>query len=181
MNTRRHQTISEIEFPVDWDKSERQSWLQVWKDVRAAKEDFKKVVLATGVFDLLHQEHRNFLRQARAVGNFLVVGVESDSRVRKIKGADRPIQNQQERCQQIIDTNYADIVEVLPEEFYLPEHHRSLLSIVRPHILAVSSNTPYLEAKRNLVELFGGELKVVHEHNPAISTTKIIEQQQKSK
>lgn len=172
---RRSQTLAEAEFPVDWEPKERETWLEVWKNVRQAKEELKRVVLVTGVFDLLHQEHLNFLRKARAAGNYLVVGIESDSRVRKMKGPDRPVEGQQLRLQKVMDTSFVDEVAILPEAFYLPEHHRSLLALIRPHILAISSHTPYQEPKRQLVELFGGQLRIVHEHNPEVSTSKIIE------
>ena len=57
------------------------------------------LVVVTGVFDLLHVGHLRFLQAARALGSRLVVGVESDERVRRWKGPDRPIQTQEDRCE----------------------------------------------------------------------------------
>src|SRR3990172_12032671 len=54
----------------------------------------KKIVLVTGVFDLLHDEHRNFLKVAKKAGDFLIVGLESDTRVRALKGVGRPVHDQ---------------------------------------------------------------------------------------
>lgn len=179
MARNRSQTIATLTFPEDWTLPERRRWSEVWKQVRAAKDDYKKVVLATGVFDLLHQEHLNFLRKARAAGNFLVVGVEADQRVRENKGPGRPWDDQQTRVENLLATGYVDVAAVLPENFNLPQHHQALMKLVRPHILAVSSHTPYQTAKKQIVELFGGTLVVVHQHNPEISTTQIIEQKLK--
>lgn len=134
----------------------------------------EQVILVTGVFDLLHQEHENFLRKAKALGGKLVVGVESDSRVRKIKGLGRPINAQALRCQNIRNLAIADEVFVLPEEFNSPDDHRVLLSKIKPTILAVSSHSPHLSAKERLMQEIGGKVVVVHEHNPEISTTKLI-------
>lgn len=134
----------------------------------------EQVILVTGVFDLLHQEHENFLRKAKALGGKLIVGVESDSRVRKIKGPGRPINTQTLRCQNILNLAIADEVFMLPEEFNTPDDHRALLLKIKPTILAVSSHSPHRPAKERLMQEIGGKLVVVHDHNPEISTTKLI-------
>lgn len=172
----RSQTLERHTFPSDWTPAEIQEWLEVWKSVRAAKADLRKIVFVSGVFDLLHAEHIEFLRKARRAGNFLIVGIESDARVRETKGPDRPVDSQSIRVQKVLDTGLVDEIAVLPEAFHRPEHHIALMKLLSPHILAVSESSPYQEAKRQIMELVGGELQVVHEHNPEVSTTKIIEQ-----
>jgi len=131
-------------------------------------------VLATGVFDCLHQEHLNFLGKARAEGDFLVVGVESDARVRRLKGEGRPIQTQDRRGEALRKTGLVDQVILLPEKFDQPQDHRRFVRQVRPTVLAVSSHTPNLEAKRKIMAELGGEVKVVHQHNPKVSTTVFV-------
>lgn len=131
----------------------------------------RPVVLVTGVFDLLHREHILFLHKAQSLGGTLLIGIESDSRVRKIKGEGRPIQNEKERVQALVDLGIADNVFVLPETFSTADDHRKLLSEIRPDILAVSSHTAHLLEKRALMSEIGGQVIVVHEHNPCISTT----------
>jgi cytidyltransferase-like protein len=174
MVRQRSKTIAHHQLPPDWTPREVQTWLAVMKQIQQAKDEFKKVVLVTGVFDLFHIEHERFLQKARASGNFLIAGVESDVRVRQLKGPDRPVHTQAERIKDVLSSGVVDVAVVLPEAFDRPEHHRSLISLLRPHILAVSSNTPYIEAKRQLMELFGGELRIVHELNPEVSTTQIL-------
>lgn len=133
----------------------------------------RRLVLATGFFDLLHAEHINFLRKAKAAGDILVVAIESDERARITKGEGRPIETQELRCQHL--AKYADYVVALPPDFNHFEAYDSLMSSVRPEIYAVSSHTTHIKSKTFLVEKYGGSLVVVHEFNPTISTTKILE------
>ncbi|PIR98914.1 hypothetical protein COT87_02175 [Candidatus Collierbacteria bacterium CG10_big_fil_rev_8_21_14_0_10_44_9] len=133
----------------------------------------KTIVLATGFFDLLHAEHINFLQKAKAVGDILIAAVESDERARITKGEGRPVETQQLRCQKL--SKYADYVIALPSDFDTFEAYDSLISAVKPQIYAVSSHISHQKTKDFLVEKYGGHLEVVHEFNPAISTTQIIQ------
>jgi D-beta-D-heptose 7-phosphate kinase/D-beta-D-heptose 1-phosphate adenosyltransferase len=134
-----------------------------------------KTVLVTGVFDLLHQEHAKFLVKARALGDRLVIGIESDKRVKELKGEGRPINNQLKRRRQLERLKIADKVLILPEKFSKPQQHLAFLKQVKPDILAVSSHTAHQKEKASLMQQVGGKLVVVHKHNPEISTSKIIE------
>ncbi len=69
----------------------------ILQKVTNARKRGLKIVLVTGVFDLLHQEHVIFLAKAKSGGDLLIVAIESDMRVKKIKGNDRPIQGQADR------------------------------------------------------------------------------------
>lgn len=131
-------------------------------------------VLVTGCFDILHQEHLIFLNKAKAVGGLLLVGVETDNRVRQLKGPSRPINPLLIRIKNIQKQGIADQVFALPEKFSDPKAHRALINQIKPDVLAVSSHTSNLPAKRRLMKSIGGQVKIVHSHNPAVSTTKII-------
>ncbi len=131
-------------------------------------------VLVTGVFDVLHEEHIAFLQQAKALGGRLLVGLESDVRVKKIKGPNRPINNQDLRQQRIVELGLADEVFILPEQFDSPDDHRALLQKLKPDILAVSSHTAHIDKKSRLMQEIGGKLEIVHRHNPAVSSTNLI-------
>lgn len=133
----------------------------------------RKLVLATGFFDLLHQEHLNFLSKAKALGDILIVAVESDERARALKGEGRPIEPQKLRLAHL--TSYADYLVALDPSFNNPLAFENLISNIRPHFLAVSSHTAHQDKKRALVEKYGGKLVIVHEFNPAISTSQIIQ------
>lgn len=138
-----------------------------------------ELVLVTGVFDVLHKEHLNFLMKAKQAGDVLLVGVESDERVRAIKGPSRPVNDETVRIQRLDSLSLADGIFLLPEKFSSPQEHRALIRQIRPDVLAVSSHTPYIEAKQEIIEQVGGELRIVHQHNPEISSTILIEKRLK--
>ena len=133
----------------------------------------KTIVLATGFFDLLHAEHINFLRKAKAAGDILLVAVESDERAKITKGECRPVETQLLRCQKVQE--YADYVLALPPDFDHFEAYDSLMNAIKPNVYAVSSHTDHIKSKTFLVEKYGGNLVIVHDWNPSISTTKILE------
>lgn len=135
-----------------------------------------RTVLATGVFDVLHQEHVLFLKQAKQLGGVLVVGIESDHRVRKLKGPGRPVNSARNRAQALRRFEFVDVVLVLPEKFDQPSDHEALIASIQPDVLAVSSHTPNLDAKRRILKKLGGRVEVVHDHNPQFSTTLLIQQ-----
>lgn len=141
---------------------------------RVHKQNHQTIVLSTGFFDLLHQEHLTFLQKARAVGDILVIAVESDARARIVKGEGRPVETQAVRCGKLAP--YADYVVALGDDFDNQAAYASLLEAVQPAIYAVSSHTSYLKNKAALVAKYGGRLKVVHQFNPEVSTTKLINQ-----
>jgi len=135
-------------------------------------QEGKTIVLATGFFDLLHDEHINFLQKAKGAGDVLIVAVESDIRARTIKGEGRPIEAQAIRCQKV--SVYADYVIALPDDFDNPIAFESLISAVKPNFLAISSHTAHQDKKQALVSKYGGQLIVVHHWSPDVSTTQII-------
>lgn len=152
-------------------------------------ESGHKIVLVTGFFDLLHQEHIKFLLKAKAVGDILIVAVESDERARQIKGEGRPVETQTLRCQKLLDLHLTEIQEnrkigtqkvvdyviTLGSDFNNPAAFESLISATKPNFLAVSSHTKHQDKKKTLVEKYGGQLAIVHDWNPSISTTQIIQ------
>lgn len=136
----------------------------------------KKIVLATGFFDLLHAEHINFLHKAKLAGDVLIVAVESDERARILKGEGRPVETQDIRAKKV--STYADYVVALAPDFDHFEAYDDLMSAIQPQVYAVSSHTSHQKTKDFLAEKYGGHLVVVHEFNPEISTTQLIQQNQ---
>ena len=108
------------------------------------------------------------------MGDFLIIGIESDKRVRKIKGIKRPVNNQKTRVKNLENLKIANEVFILPEKFENKKDHLFLIKKIKPHVLAVSSHTSHLEKKEKIMALVGGRLVVAHKHNPDISTTKIL-------
>jgi len=132
-------------------------------------------VLVTGVFDVLHIEHQNFLKAAKAQGDKLYVGLEPDARVKKLKGSGRPINNLKTRIKNIKNLKLADRVFALPSNLDTKQGREVFIKTLKPDILAVSASTPNLTEKRRIIKLIGGQVKVVHPHNPKVSSSKIIQ------
>lgn len=88
------------------------------------------VVFTNGVFDLLHRGHLEYLREARALGNVLLVGLNSDESVKKIKGDKRPLVSQEDRLFALLSLRFVDHVIVFDEE--TPER---IISLIQPSIL----------------------------------------------
>lgn len=143
--------------------------------VQIAKARGEKVlVLVTGCFDLLHQAHWTFLEAAKKKGNMLIVGLEQDKRVRELKGSGRPVQNWQKRAKSLASLTRVDYVFPLPLEFSKTPEHERLIAKVRPDILAVSENTPFIDKKEEIVKKYGGRVLIVLPFNPIVSTTRIL-------
>lgn len=132
------------------------------------------IVFATGVFDLLHIEHLNFLQAAKKLGGKLIIGIESDVRTKQLKGSERPIMNQAERKQMLEALDCVDEVIVLPDKFNSDQEYEKILLSVRADVYAVSENSPFIENKKRICRKAGVKLRVVNRYNPEYSTTKLI-------
>jgi cytidyltransferase-like protein len=133
------------------------------------------LVVVTGVFDLLHVGHLRFLCAARELGERLMVGVESDARVRRWKGPDRPIQTQEDRCELLSALRVVDDVFLIEGERVEPDYYVELLRPLGARYLAVTANDPLLEAKRNAMATIGVELRVVIPRVENYSTSHLIQ------
>src|SRR3989338_6865202 len=105
-------------------------------------DEFKRrsqIVLATGCFDVLHKEHKKFLKAAKALDGWFYVGLESDKRVRQLKGQSRPVNSLNQRLTNLRRLKIADHVFGLPENFTTTTARRKLIKQIHPDILAVSS------------------------------------------
>ena len=138
--------------------------LEAW---RAAGE---RIVFTNGVFDLLHRGHVEYLEEARALGDRLVVGVNSDASVRRIKGPERPLVPAAERAEIIAALACVDLAIVFDED--APER---LIREVRPDVLVKGGDwTPDRIVGREFVESRGGRVVSVPLRE-GLSTTALIE------
>jgi rfaE bifunctional protein nucleotidyltransferase chain/domain len=116
----------------------------------------KQVVLANGCFDILHAGHVRYLEGARRLGDTLVVAINSDRSVRKLKGDGRPILNENERAALVSALRSVDHVVVFDE----PDVTR-ILTAIRPAVHA--KGTDYTEAtvpERETVLGYGGKVRI---------------------
>src|ERR1044072_1499042 len=130
----------------------------------------KTIVLANGFFDLLHVGHVRYLAAARALGDALVVALNSDASVRRLKGAGRPVLNQDERAEVMAALESVDWVTVFDEDT-----PRELIADLLPDVLVKGGDWP-LEAivGREEVEAAGGRVLALT-YLEGASTTDIIE------
>ena len=115
----------------------------------------KKIVFTNGCFDLLHPGHLTYLAQARALGGFLAVGINSDRSVRELKGPTRPVNDQQTRQLMLLGLKAVDAVFIFDEPTPL-----ELIKFLRPHILVKGGDWP-IEKMVGAQEVmsWGGEVK----------------------
>jgi D-beta-D-heptose 7-phosphate kinase/D-beta-D-heptose 1-phosphate adenosyltransferase len=96
-----------------------------------------EIVLTQGTWDLLHIGHARYFKEAKNHGDLLIVGVDSDEKVRERKGPERPIVPQEERLEMIAHTRYVDIVVL--KELATPKWQ--LIKIVQPDVLIATKET----------------------------------------
>ncbi len=138
--------------------------------VRRLKRLGKTVVFTNGVFDLLHPGHVRFLEQARALGDFLVVGVNTDASVRRLKGPGRPIFPLEARLILLNALRSVDLI--VPFEEDTP---RRLIETLVPQVLVKGADYRREEVVgHDIVERHGGRV-VLLPLLPGYSTSKIIE------
>lgn len=128
------------------------------------------IVATNGCFDILHIGHIRSLQKAKTLGDILVVGINSDSSVKKLKGKDRPINNEQARAEILAALSCVDIVNIFNE--YTAE---KFLETVKPNIYVKGGeydldNLP--EAK--IVQKYGGKTITIP-MIPEFSTTQLID------
>jgi len=76
------------------------------------KNKHKKIVFTNGCFDILHLGHVEYLNEARSLGDALIIGLNSDASVKRLKGPDRPINNENDRAQMLLNLKAVDCVQV---------------------------------------------------------------------
>lgn len=145
----------------------REELVQVVQQHRQAG---KRIVFTNGCFDLLHVGHMRYLQQARALGDLLVLGVNDDVSVRRLKGDKRPLIPHTERASVLAALACVDYVTIFSEDTPL-----ELIERVRPDVLVKGGDyTPETVVGRDEVEAYGGEVALVP-FVEGFSTTDIID------
>lgn len=129
----------------------------------------RKVVFTNGVFDLLHVGHIRYLQEAKAQGDFLVVGVNTDESVRKLKGPTRPLQNEAARGEILAALSAVDFTVLFGED--TPER---LIHEIRPDVLVKGGDyTIDTIVGSKFVMSYGGVVKPL-QFVDGFSTTSIV-------
>jgi len=142
---------------------EARAKLELW---RAAKA---RVVFTNGVFDLLHRGHAEYLEDARALGDRLVIGVNTDASVRRLKGPSRPIVGEQDRAALVRALACVDLVILFDDD--TPQR---LIEAVKPDVLVKGADyAPADIVGREFVESRGGRVTTIPLRE-GLSTSEIV-------
>lgn len=129
-----------------------------WKDLEnklAPLREKKKIVFTNGCFDWLHVGHVRYLQQAKSQGDVLVVGVNSDASVSRLKGPTRPVQTENDRAEILAGLGAVDFTAIFSEDTPL-----ELIKVVKPDVL-VKGGDWKIESivGADFVQSYGGSVK----------------------
>jgi rfaE bifunctional protein nucleotidyltransferase chain/domain len=130
-----------------------------------------RIVLTSGSFDLIHLGHVKYLAKAKALGDVLVVGVDSDAKIRRRKGEDRPMVPERERLEMLAHQRPVDLLYLKPDE----EERWALIKAVEPDVLVLTADHSYTEEEQAALEGIVGEIAIL-ERQATITTSERIRQ-----
>lgn len=133
------------------------------------KQEGKRVVFTNGCYDLLHPGHIRLLEQARSLGDVLILALNSDESVRRLKGPTRPLLSERERAEVAAALEAVDAVTLFEEDT-----PRELIAAVLPDVLIKGADWAHWIAGREEVEAAGGQVLALA-LEPGYSTTGIVE------
>lgn len=138
--------------------------------IKAEKAKGKKIVFTNGCFDILHRGHVTYLQQARDLGDILIVGINSDASVKRLKGAERPVNQLEDRAYVLSALKSVDIVIPFDEDTPL-----DLINLIMPDIL-VKGGDYTIERIVGAKEVIahGGSVEIIP-FVPGKSTSSIID------
>lgn len=134
--------------------------------VAVERREKKKIVLANGCFDLFHVGHIRYLEGAKELGDILIVGINSDEQVRKLKGENRPFMPEDERAEVVSAIRFVDFVTVFEEPTV-----EELIRAIRPDFHAKGTDyTTETVPEREIVKECGGQVAIVGDPKDHSST-----------
>jgi len=144
---------------------------QLKKKINLIKNKQIKLVFTNGCFDIIHAGHIRYLKKAKSLGDYLIVGINSDSSVQKIKGNTRPINCLKHRLEVLDAISFVDFI--VSYETDTPE---PLLKIIKPDYLVKGGDYKDLNnvVGKKFVESYGGKVFLM-DHVKGVSTSLIID------
>ena len=169
-------TLDEIyEYESSLHKSSSTSHIKTFEEIEKLAKKFhelgKKIVFTNGCFDILHAGHVKYLEVAKSYGDVLIVGVNDDSSIKKLKGPTRPINNQDDRAYILASLESVDYVVIFEEDTPY-----ELIKLIKPHTLVKGGD---YEGKNVIGQDIANELKLV-QFVDGKSTTNTIKRIQNS-
>ena len=171
-------TLDEIyEYEYSLHKSNSTSHIKTFEEIKALASKLhiqgKKIVFTNGCFDILHVGHVKYLEVAKSYGDVLILGLNADSSVRKLKGPSRPINTQDDRAYILASLESVDYVVIFEEETPY-----ELIKLIKPHVLVKGGD---YEGKEVVGQDIADELKLVQfvDGKSTTNTIKRIQENEK--
>ncbi|MBI2611763.1 adenylyltransferase/cytidyltransferase family protein [Candidatus Gottesmanbacteria bacterium] len=130
---------------------------KVLKKIRSEK---KSVVFVGGCFDILHRGHIKFLKESKRFGDILIIALEHDENVRRLKGNTRPFQKQLERAEILSSLRFVDYVLALPPMNKYSEYE-SLVETIRPDAVSMTEGDIHIAEKKEQGEKVGAVAHII--------------------
>lgn len=135
----------------------------------------KKIVFTNGVFDLLHHGHLDYLVKAASLGNILIVGLNTDGSVKRLKGEERPLTQENDRAFHLASLMFTDVVCLFDEDT-----PKELIEAIKPDVLVKGGDyTIEKIVGADFILAQGGKVEMIP-FVPGYSTTSLIERIKKS-
>ena len=168
-------TLNEIiEYESSLNKSSSDEHIKTWDEisyiVSELKNKDKKIIFTNGCFDILHIGHIKYLEKSKSFGDILILGLNSDDSIRRLKGENRPIYTQTDRAYILASLEVVDYLVIFDEDTPF-----DLIKLIKPDVLVKGGD---YEGKEVVGQDIAKELKLVKFIDDK-STTKIIERMQK--
>ena len=128
-----------------------------------------KIVLTQGSWDLIHIGHARYMREAKKHGDLLIVGVDSDEKIRARKGPERPIVPQEERLEMVTHLRYVDLVAL--KELHDPKWN--LIKLVRPDVLIATERMEYTKKEVQELKKICGKVVLLESQATTSTSAKI--------
>ena len=164
-------SLDEIyEYESSLNKSNSSSHIKSFEEIEILAKKLhdkgKKIIFTNGCFDILHAGHVKYLEEAKSYGDVLILGLNADSSVRKLKGPTRPVNNQDDRAYSLASLESVDYVVIFEEETPY-----ELIKLIQPHVLVKGGD---YEGKEIVGQDIAQELRLV-QFVDGKSTSKIIQ------
>jgi rfaE bifunctional protein nucleotidyltransferase chain/domain len=138
--------------------------------IKSIKDNGQTIVLTNGCFDILHIGHARYLKEAKKLGDYLFIGINSDDSVKKLKGPDRPLNNQNDRAELLSYFSDVDYLIIFEEDTA-----DNLITLIKPDIYVKGGDyTKESLPESKTLDLVGSNIAFIS-FVDGYSTTKLIE------
>ncbi len=128
-----------------------------------------KIVLTSGTFDLFHIGHAQYLEKAKELGDILIVGLDSDEKVKKRKGPTRPVVPEEERALILAHVRHVDVIALKHAE----DESNHLIKLVEPDVLVVSKSTKHKDGEVDEKSQYCKEIVVLDPQSETSTSAKV--------